>query len=219
MRTLAEQFCGFISPHTIVTDVGSVKRSVVAELSSLFAGNGCFIGSHPMAGSDQTGMRASRADLFHGATCIITPDAGVDLAALAKLRAFWVLLGARVLEMLPDEHDAAVALISHLPHAAAAALVQAVATTAPQALLIVGPGFRDTTRVASGPPEMWAEILRENRKPAVAGIDALIAKLSEIRSALHPERDESPEIAANKAEKVREFLASAKRTRDGIRFP
>jgi prephenate dehydrogenase len=66
---------------------------------------------------------------------------------------------------------------------------------------------------------MWAEILRENRKPAVAGIDALIAKLSEIRSALHPERDESPEIAANKAEKVREFLASAKRTRDGIRFP
>ena len=163
-----------------------------------------------MAGSEFTGLAAARADLFDGTTCIVTPDADTDAAALAGVAAFWQMLGCRVVELPAAEHDECVALVSHLPHLLAATLINTVAARNEHAFRVVGPGFRDTTRVASGPPAMWREILRENSAAVLPAIDALIAKLSEFRHTLaHP----------GDGRETHELLASARAARDRITFP
>jgi len=204
MPALAREVADAISPQTIVTDVGSVKAGVVLELGAIFRERGRFVGSHPMAGSEQTGIGAARAELFEGAACIVTPDASSDAAAVADVCAFWQSLGSRVLEVLPAEHDEIVALVSHLPHLLAATLVQTVLAENPRAFEFSGPGFRDTTRVAAGPPAMWAEILRTNRAAVRKSAEAMIEKLHEIMTLL----DREPPMT--------EFLTQAKEQRDRL---
>ena len=205
MPALAREIADAISDRTIVTDVGSVKASVVAELGAIFHGRGRFVGSHPMAGSEQTGIGAARAELFDGAACIVTPDAATDAGALAEVRAFWQTLGARVLEVAPAAHDEIVALVSHLPHLLAATLVQTVLAENARAFEFCGPGFRDTTRVAAGPPAMWAEILRTNREAVRKSAEAMIEKLRGIITLL----DQDEPMTA--------FLTQAKAQRDRLR--
>ena len=205
MPALAREIADAISDRTIVTDVGSVKASVVAELGAIFHGRGRFVGSHPMAGSEQTGIGAARAELFDGAACIVTPDAATDAGALAEVRAFWQTLGARVLEVAPAAHDEIVALVSHLPHLLAATLVQTVLAENARAFEFCGPGFRDTTRVAAGPPAMWAEILRTNRDAVRKSAEAMIEKLRGIITLL----DQDEPMTA--------FLTAAKTQRDRLR--
>ena len=207
MPGLARQVAEAIPHGTIVTDVGSVKAEVCAQLGPLFRDHGRFVGSHPMAGSDQTGLAAARADLFEGAVSIVTPDDSSDAEAVAAVSGFWQALGSRVLEVSPAEHDRIVAHISHLPHILAAALVNTVAAKRPDAFEYCGPGFRDTTRVAGGPPEMWTEILRTNRVAVREATEALIEKLGEIATLL--ERDQP----------MTEFLTQAKAQRDRLRLP
>jgi prephenate dehydrogenase len=209
MPDLARQLIGVLRPETIVTDVGSVKATVVAELSAIFAGRARFVGSHPMAGTEFTGLAAAKADLFSGAACIVTPDATGDDDAVVSVSAFWSHLGCRVVQLAPQEHDECVALVSHLPHLVAGTLVRTVAAQNPRAFAVVGPGFRDSTRVASGPPEMWVGILRENAEAACAALDAMIAKLRDLRQTLAPFSESG----------VRAALAEAKQTRDQITFP
>jgi len=204
MPALARAIADAISAQTIVTDVGSVKASVVAELGAIFRARGRFVGSHPMAGSEQTGIAAARAELFEGAACIVTPDASSEAAAVAGVRAFWQSLGSRVLAVSPAEHDEIVALVSHLPHLLAATLVQTVLAENPRAFEFSGPGFRDTTRVAAGPPAMWAEILRTNRAAVRKSAEAMIEKLREIVTLL----DREPPMT--------EFLTQAKAQRDRL---
>ena len=211
MPDLARQIAGVIRPDTIVTDVGSVKASVVAELGPIFASRGRFVGSHPMAGTEHTGLQAAKADLFQGTTCMVTPDAATDHDATKVVSAFWESVGCRVVAIPAQEHDECVALISHLPHVVAGAIVQAVAARNPHAFSVVGPGFRDTTRVASGPPVMWVGILRENSTAVLAALDALLAQLSGLREALSD--------SATGDDALRNFLAAAKQTRDQIKFP
>ena len=207
MPALAREIADAISERTIVTDVGSVKASVVADVGAIFHGRGRFVGSHPMAGSEQTGIGAARAELFDGAACIITPDAATDAGALAEVRAFWQTLGARVLEVAPAAHDEIVALVSHLPHLLAATLVQTVLAENARAFEFCGPGFRDTTRVAAGPPAMWAEILRTNREAVRKSAEAMIEKLRGIITLL----DQDEPMTA--------FLTQAKTQRDRLRLP
>ena len=207
MPALAREIADAISAQTIVTDVGSVKASVVAELGAIFHGRGRFIGSHPMAGSEQTGLGAARAELFDGAACIVTPDAASDADATAEVRAFWQTLGARVLEVAPAAHDEIVALVSHLPHLLAATLVQTVLAENARAFEFCGPGFRDTTRVAAGPPAMWADILRTNRAAVRKSAEAMIENLRGIITLL----DQDEPMTA--------FLTAAKTQRDRLRFP
>ncbi len=206
MPTLARELAPLIREDTIVTDVGSVKCAVVAELSAILPR---FVGSHPMAGSEHTGMKAATAALFSKTTCIVTPAASTDAAALAQVSTFWQSLGCRVVSLPAEEHDECVALISHLPHLVAASLVNTVAGKNPHAFNVVGPGFRDTTRVSSGPPAMWVEILSENSHAVGSALDALIAKLAEFRQTLA--RSEAGGISA--------ALHAAKQTRDHITFP
>lgn len=210
MGKLARRVARSIRPGTIVTDVGSVKTGVMKELGRIFRGTGRFVGSHPMAGSEKTGLKAARTDLFDHTTCIVTRGCETDHTARPKVRAFWKRLGCRVVEMTASEHDDCVALVSHLPHLLAAALVNTVEAANPHGFNIVGPGFRDTSRVASGPPEMWTEILTENSGALIHEIDALIAKLRDFRNMLQVPGDKP---------KIRKFLAAAKKVRDRIKFP
>jgi prephenate dehydrogenase len=207
MGALAEQIVSMISPRAIVTDVGSVKGPVVEELHGIFSKCGRFVGSHPMAGSEKTGLEAARTELFDGAVCNVTPEEHSDSDSVAAVRAFWQALGGRVLELSPMQHDEIVALISHLPHLLAATLVNVVGQENAAAFDFSGPGFRDTTRVASGPPAMWSEILRSNQAAVRASAEAMIEKLREIITLL--DHDAS----------MTEFLTQAKARRDLLRHP
>ena len=205
MPALAREIVQFISPRALVTDVGSVKAGVVAELAPIFRERGRFIGSHPMAGSDKAGHAFASAELFDGRVCIVTPDAVTPPDALADVTAFWKSLGCRVRTLAPAEHDEIVALVSHLPHLLAATLVNTVAAQNPAAFDFHGPGFFDTTRVAAGQPDLWAEILRTNSTAVRAGAEAMIEKLREITTLLDREAP------------MKEFLTQAKTLRDALR--
>lgn len=185
MAALAEQIVrADLGADPVVTDVGSVKASVVAGVGGVCRRAGLdFVGSHPMAGSETAGLGAARAGLFQGAACILTPDADTAPAALAKVEAFWQALGCRTAQMEAARHDALVARISHLPHlAAVAATLASFKPDASMAQFAAG-GLRDTTRVASGSPAMWREILLENRLailPALADLHRATGELLEI---------------------------------------
>ena len=207
MPAVAEQILGTVARDTLVTDVGSVKGPVVQRLGALFRGRAEFIGSHPMAGSEQSGIDAAEADLFDGAVTILTPDGQASAESVAALSAFWESVGSRVAVTTAAAHDEAVALISHLPHLAAAVLLQTVMRENPAALDWRGNGFLDTTRVASGPPAMWAEILMENREALKKGIHAMIENLAEVTKLLD----------SNETGAVEDYLAGAMQLRERLK--
>ncbi|MFA7233208.1 MAG: prephenate dehydrogenase/arogenate dehydrogenase family protein [Terrimicrobiaceae bacterium] len=173
---------GVIPASTPVTDAGSVKARIVAALEESLGGR--FIGAHPMAGSEQSGISAARADLFDGAACILTPTPGSDPQALDEVRRFWKAAGCRICEMSPVAHDMAVARISHLPHAVAAALVHAALSKNPDAASLAGSGYRDTTRIAIGPEALWREIFLDNRDELLSAIADLEVHVGALKNAL-----------------------------------
>lgn len=165
MRALAESFLPFVKPGAVVTDVGSVKGSVHRDAGAFLQSHGvCFIGSHPMAGSEKQGIQYATTELFKQASVILTNDGGMPLEQVDRLNRFWACLGATCLWIGAEEHDRLVARVSHLPHAMAAACVNAACDGIDMmvASQLASSGFRDTTRVADGAPGMWAEILLEN---------------------------------------------------------
>lgn len=190
MGKLAGEMVGHLEAEAIVTDVGSVKTMVLEQVGPVVRRRAHFVGSHPMAGSEQAGFEAARADLFEGASCLVIPDEGEDKSHksyrtyVEKVARFWESLGCQVTEMSAREHDAAVAWVSHLPHLLAAVLVNTVADCAPGALPLCGPGFRDTTRVAAGPPDMWTGIFSLNRTALRDSTEAMIEKLREFATLL-----------------------------------
>jgi len=207
MCTLAQQFLPALKRGAIVTDVGSVKADVVRELESLIQKSGAhFIGSHPMAGGEKMGVLAARADLFKCAVNILTPTKKSNATAVHKLERFWKALGARTLRLDAAEHDLLVSRTSHLPHLTAAALTNLVLNPAspPAQPALCATGFRDTTRIASGSPEMWRDIALANRKNLARSVDALVAELGKFQSALK----------AGNVKKVEAFFATAKQRRD-----
>jgi len=163
-----------VEPDALVTDVGSTKAGIVGAAERLAAARPfSFVGSHPMAGSERNGYAVARADLFHGATVIVTPTDQTPPALVKSVSALWEALGAgRVVQLDPHTHDRAVAAISHLPHVAAFALVDAVARFEPGAFEVAARGFKDTTRIAASDPEVWRTILLANRGAVVASLAA-----------------------------------------------
>jgi prephenate dehydrogenase len=181
-----------------------VKAPVVQALEEIFGG--AFVGSHPMAGSEKSGLEAARGDLFENAACVVTPTARTVPAARAAVENLWTAVGGRLVHLAPAEHDRLVGRISHLPHSVAAVLVHAVAQT-PGADRLAGGGYRDTTRIAAGPPAMWAEILLQNREGLLAGIDGFAEKLAELKTIL----------LSNDAPALENFLSRAKAARDALK--
>jgi|SanBayMetagenome_1026888.scaffolds.fasta_scaffold00790_8 prephenate dehydrogenase len=194
---------GSIAPTCVVTDVGSVKGAVVEELENVFAAHGNFVGSHPMCGSEASGLEAARADLYENALCVLTPTSCSNAQAVARTEDLWKSVGCRVLRMAPAEHDRAAALVSHVPHVAAAALVQLLAGESAETAAMCAGGFRDTTRVASGSPDLWAAILCQNRNETLRGLEKLGDVLSSFKAAV--KANNMPEVAA--------MLAQARDTR------
>ncbi|MFN0090148.1 MAG: prephenate dehydrogenase/arogenate dehydrogenase family protein [Acidimicrobiales bacterium] len=163
----------------LVTDVGSVKASIVEAV-----GDPRFVGGHPMAGSEREGVEGADPNLFRGAVWVLTPTPGTDAAAFAAVRSVAVQLGAEVISLAPDQHDALVAVVSHVPHLTAATLM-AVAdqrSVDHRALLrLAAGGFRDMTRIASGHPGIWPDIVSENRPAILGALDQLIVGLTRMR--------------------------------------
>jgi prephenate dehydrogenase len=180
MRSRVREMLPALKRGALVTDVGSVKASVVRELESLINRAGAhFVGSHPMAGAEKTGVGAASADLFVNAICVVTPTKKTNPAAVRKVERFWKTLGARTLRLAPEQHDLLVSRSSHLPHVVAATLAGQVLNPAGlkhQAALCAN-GFRDTTRIASGSPEMWRDIALANRKHLAKALTGYIAEL------------------------------------------
>ncbi len=168
------------STQGIVTDVGSVKGSIVEAVN-----HPRFIGGHPMAGSEQDGIDGAEADLFAGSVWVLTPTPTNDDDQLNLLRSVIVDLGADVVALAPEHHDALVAVVSHVPHLTAAALMRLTEQRGNEhrALLrLAAGGFRDMTRVASGHPGIWPDICVENRPAIVEVLDGLITSLQDVRS-------------------------------------
>lgn len=180
-------FRQWLSSQCVVTDVGSVKSAIVQQATDLLGAR--FVGGHPMAGSEQTGVHNARADLFEDTPWALTPTEETSPDALQKVAALAQGVGAQVITADPNEHDRAVALTSHLPHAIALALVHvAESTPYPQ---LIGGSFRDGTRVAASSPELWRDIFLHNREHVLWAIDEFIAKLQEVCSAIADEDAET----------------------------
>jgi len=208
MEGLAATFAPFVASGAVVTDAGSVKLPVVEQLAPILGGR--FVGAHPMAGSERSGIEAARAGLFEGAPCIVTPDSDCDPKVVARVSEFWSSLGCRITRMTPPEHDRLVARISHLPHALAFALVNLVLDTLPPgAQDLAGGSFRDATRVAASDPSLWTGILTENRTEIAAALRDMAKLLTSMASALGEE----------KADSLLDFLTRAKEHRDSLPLP
>ncbi len=207
MLPLLKKMRPSIKRGAIITDVGSVKANVVKELETLVAKAGAyFIGSHPMAGAEKTGVAAARADLFANAMCVMTPTHKSNASALRKTEQLWKAVGARVMRLTPELHDELVSRSSHLPHIAAATLANLVLDPKlPKSQpLLCANGFRDTTRVASGSPEMWRDIALSNRKNLSKSVETFIQDLKKFQSAL----DKAD------AKSIQKFFERAKQRRD-----
>ena len=187
MRAIVQRMLPALKRGAIVTDVGSVKASVVRDVESLVKSAGAhFIGSHPMAGGEQMGVLAARKDLFDCAMCVVTPTKKSSPTAVRKVEQFWSALGCHMLRLTPDLHDTLVSRSSHLPHVTAAALASLVLNPAhpPAQPALCANGFRDSTRIASGSPEMWRDIALANRKNLARELGAFVHELEKFQRAL-----------------------------------
>ncbi len=195
----------------VVTDVGSVKGAVMQWAKEILPERVHFVGSHPMAGSEQSGPAAARADLFQGAVCVVCPAAGEsagDLAAAERVKNLWRAVGMHVTECTAEAHDRYVAAISHLPHIAAALLVN-FAAGEPEALDLAAGGFIDATRIAAGDVTMWTDILLTNR-------EAILRAAGRIHGA---GGGAAGALAARNEASLRHILSAARDVRKNIRDP
>lgn len=187
----------------LITDVGSTKQRIVTALDGRLPRGVRFVGSHPLAGSEKRGATEGNADLLVGRVVVLTPTRDTDPAARRGVAALWQSLGARVIEMSPAAHDRALAATSHVPHAIASAL----ALTVPAAgYPLAAGGLRDTTRIAAGDPEMWTQILLDNRANVQAVLEQFDTSLADLRRAL----------AAADRPRLKRILTQAKRKRDAL---
>ncbi len=188
MPALAQRLVTIPDGPRTITDVGSVKEPLERSVGEVLVAAGrVFVGSHPMCGSELKGMEAARTGLYEGAVCVVTHPAdgeqetGNEMDAVCR---FWEEMGMRVIRMGAAEHDSFVARVSHLPHAVAAVLARVALETCPDAADLAAGGFRDTTRIAGGSPEMWREILVENSHRVAPLLRECASSLEEMASAL-----------------------------------
>lgn len=206
---LVEAIAPHLRPGALVTDVGSTKATLMRELEALLPPGIELIGGHPMAGSEQGGVLAGRADLFEGAIWVVTPSPRTRPENLNRLMTLIRRLGATPIEMNAEAHDAAVARISHLPHVAAAALAEAsLADGADESTLrlLVAGGFKSTTRIAASPPEVWRDICLTNREAILDALADFEGSLARFRSALE----------AADADRLRACFEQGKAARDRL---
>ena len=179
---LVHQLAPFLKSGAIVSDVGSTKRKLISQCEQAIGDRGIFVGSHPMAGSEKSGLAYSHANLYVDRPCFVTPSVHTPEIAVQTIEEYWKALGMRVCRLCPEEHDNIVAYISHLPHLVASSLASMLADTGkPHWKSFVGTGLLDTTRVASGSVEMWKDIINHNREEILPALSSMIAALEHLR--------------------------------------
>jgi prephenate dehydrogenase len=209
MGEILEQLAPVLADHAVVTDVGSVKGSVVAEArAALKARFAHFVPGHPLAGTEQSGVAASQADLFHQRRVILTPEPETDPAALNDVRAMWEAAGAQVATLSVVDHDRILAASSHLPHMLAYCLMDLVVRHDDHRAILecAATGFRDTTRIAGSDPVMWRDICLANRDALAAVLRQYQEDLEALTAAI--EKGDGPWLL--------ETFARAKHTRDAL---
>jgi prephenate dehydrogenase len=178
---LVKEILPALKEGAVVTDVGSTKTELVARMDELFAESAAvFVGSHPIAGSEKTGVDAGVPDLYEGRLCVVCDH--TDTTATEKVSKVWKNVGAEVVQLSAEEHDAMLASTSHLPHMVAAALSRCIAT---EKANFCGTGFKDTTRVASGSADMWVDIIDTNRAALEAELGRFHEELQGLIEILH----------------------------------
>jgi len=200
-----------ISPHALVMDVGSTKSDVAAAArAALQRSLANFVPAHPIAGKEVAGIEHADADLYHQRQLILTPLPENPTERVLQAHRLWQALGSRVLELSPEQHDASFAAVSHLPHLAAFALVNAVARqpNGAQHLSMAGPGFRDFSRIAASDPNVWRDILLTNR-------DEVLHQSALMREALH---EFEAAMLAGDAERLQALVSEASQTRSRWRL-
>lgn len=198
---IAKKIAPFLKKGAIVTDAGSTKKYIVENIANIRLKDAGFIGSHPIAGSEKSGIKYADKDLFRGAYCILTETK--NKKALNKVKKFWAALGMKVIVMPADTHDRLLSNISHLPHAASVSLVN---TAARSGLDLAAGGFKDTTRIASGEPELWRDIFLTNRENLIRDIKILKKELSKIEEALKSNNSRNLLGLLKKAKSIRDSL-------------
>ncbi len=185
------EFVGTRQNRIILTDVGSTKSTMVRTIERQLQAHGTgalsFVGGHPMAGSHETGVSAARATLFDNATCILTPTENTDPDALKHIENLWKFVGGIPRRLSPETHDLLIGAASHLPHLIASVLTNTVAnveTEGGRALNFTATGFRDTTRIAAGSPDLWTDIFTQNNDVLLSLIDDIIGNLTEFKTLL-----------------------------------
>jgi len=200
----------FLQDGCIITDAGSVKGPLVEEIDALVPKTIHYVGAHPIAGGEQSGLEAAREDLLTGAKCIITPTADTQAEALERVTEFWAEVGMQTLTMDAHEHDTVFGALSHLPHVVAYALMNTVANVKTAShgdiLSMSGGGLKDITRIASSDPVMWRDICLKNKLPVVTLINQFQSALENIKTL----------IEQDQAEALQETFADANLHRDKL---
>ncbi len=200
---IAKSIAPFLRKGAILTDAGSTKRCVVKDIEKAKLKDIYFVGSHPIAGSEKSGIKYADKDLFKRACCILTKTKNTDPKAVAMLKKFWGRLGMRVVIMPPDTHDRLLSRMSHLPHAVSVSLANSAGK---DGLKFAAGGFKDTTRIASGEPELWKDIFFTNRDNLIKDIKILKKELLKIETALK----------SNNSRAILKLLSRAKSIRDSL---
>ena len=202
---LIQNMIASIRPGALITDVGSVKDPIVKEAEKLVPKGVFFVGSHPIAGGENSGLEASTANLYQGAKCIVTPTDKTNNSALEKISALWQAVGMQIINLSAEEHDFVFGAVSHLPHIVVYALMNTLGSLRTQdnreVTAFSGAGLKDITRIASSDPVMWRDICLSNRNHSLDLIDRFQNKLDEIRSTIEKGDGQALKeefIAANK---------------------
>ncbi|MDE0848269.1 MAG: prephenate dehydrogenase/arogenate dehydrogenase family protein, partial [Nitrospinaceae bacterium] len=202
---LIQNMIARIRPGALITDVGSVKEPIVKEAEKLVPKGVFFVGSHPIAGGENSGLEASTANLYQGAKCIVTPTDKTNNSALEKISALWQAVGMQIINLSAEEHDFVFGAVSHLPHIVVYALMNTLGSLRTQdnreVTAFSGAGLKDITRIASSDPVMWRDICLSNRNHSLDLIDRFQNKLDEIRSTIEKGDGQALKeefIAANK---------------------
>jgi len=209
LRAVAEQLLPHAAPDAVVIDVGSVKQRVVEALEPVVRPPAAFVACHPIAGTEHSGAANALVDLFEDQLCVVTPTAHTDAGALARVRALWEGVGMRVETMPASEHDRLLALVSHLPHVVAYALIAAIEAervAGRDPLAYSGGGLRDTTRIASSHPEMWRDIFLDNRAEVLRAIDGFGDAVARLRRMIESEEPHALEAELDRTRAARRRL-------------
>lgn len=210
---LSQEISSFLMRGAILTDVGSVKGTVVKEITPFVPQGVHFIGGHPIAGTEQSGPEAGFAELFDGRWCILTPEKGTNSDALEKLKSFWQLLGSHVEIMSPAHHDLVLAITSHLPHLIAFNIVNTAAhlerVTNTEVIKFSAGGFRDFTRIASSDPTMWRDVFLNNKDSVLEMLGRFTEDLSILQRAIRFSDGETLYKMFSEARAVRRGIVDA----------